>query len=57
MFEVADYDASANNFTFGLGGFQGARGNNEGGDYFVENVFEELDYTGEFFFNKTTGDL
>jgi len=41
MFEVGSYDQKANNFTFGRGGFQGARGNDEGGDYFVENVFEE----------------
>jgi hypothetical protein len=57
MFEVGHYDASTNNFTFGAGGHQGARGENTGGDWFVENVFEELDYPGEFFFNGTTGDL
>ena len=57
MFEVADYDPTTNNFTFGRGGFQGARGNNQGGDFFVENVFEELDFPGEFFFNASTGDL
>ena len=51
MFEVADYDAATNNFTFGKGGFQGARGNNAGGDFFVENVFEEFDYPNEFFFD------
>jgi len=54
MFEIGAYDAAANNFSFGLGGFQGARGSNSGGDYFIENVFEELGYTGEFFFNKFT---
>lgn len=57
MFEVADYDKASNNFTFGRGGFQGARGNNNGGDYFIENVFEEWDYPGEFFYNRSTGDL
>mmetsp|Transcript_11415 Transcript_11415/g.33840 ORF Transcript_11415/g.33840 Transcript_11415/m.33840 type:complete len:781 (-) Transcript_11415:85-2427(-) len=57
MFEVAHYDAATNNFTFGRGGNQGARGENTGGDFFVENVFEELDSPGEFFFNATTGDL
>ena len=41
MFEVGNYDPKANNFTFGRGGFQGARGNNNGGDFFIENVFEE----------------
>ena len=48
------YDAAANNFTFGRGGFQGARGEDAGGDFFVENVFEELDHPGEFFFNEST---
>lgn len=59
MFEVdiAKSDISANNFTFGHGGFQGARGNDAGGDFFIENVFEELDYTGEFFHNETDGKL
>mmetsp|Transcript_5666 Transcript_5666/g.13013 ORF Transcript_5666/g.13013 Transcript_5666/m.13013 type:complete len:787 (+) Transcript_5666:23-2383(+) len=52
MFDVAHYDAKAQNFTFGAGGNQGARGNNEGGDFFIENVMEELDYPGEFFFDK-----
>merc|ERR1712032_455337 len=43
--------------TFGAGGNQGARGNNVGGDWFVENVLEELDYPGEFFFDKKSSDL
>jgi len=57
MFEVGAYDASANNFTFGKGGFQGARGSNSGGDFFVENIFEELDHPGEFFFDRKAGKL
>ena len=28
-----------------------------GGDFFVENVFEELDNPGEFFFDKREGKL
>ena len=55
MFEVADYDAATNNFTFGAGGNQGARGSDEGGDWFIENVIEELDYPNEFFFDKKQG--
>ena len=43
MFEVGQYDTASNNFTFGKGGFQGARGSNSGGDWFIENVMEELD--------------
>ena len=54
---MGDYDASRNNFTFGHGGFQGARGNDKGGDFFIENVFEELDNPGEFFHNESTGQL
>eukprot|EP00041_Stephanoeca_diplocostata_P031470 m.980369 g.980369 ORF g.980369 m.980369 type:complete len:903 (-) comp23965_c1_seq3:323-3031(-) len=57
MFEVGNYDVAKGNFTFGKGGNQGARGNNNGGDYFIENVFEELDFPGEFFYNASTGDL
>jgi len=57
MFGVGHYDAAQGNFTFGAGGNQGARGNDKGGDFFVENVFEELDNPGEFFFDKATGEL
>jgi len=51
MFEVGAYNASSGNFTFGKGGNQGARGENRGGDFFVENIYEELDAPGEFFFD------
>lgn len=57
MFEVGSYDKATNNFTFGYGGFQGARGENTGGDFFVENVMEELDNPGEFFFDQKTSQL
>jgi len=57
MFEVSSYNASSNNYTFGRGGNQGARGENRGGDFFVENVFEELDSPGEFFFDPRTSKL
>lgn len=57
MFEVGNYDQATNNFTFGHGGFQGARGENSGGDFFVENIFELLDYTGEFFYDKKSEQL
>lgn len=52
MFEVGTYNATGRNFTFGRGGNQGARGQNYGGDWFVENVLEELDSPGEFYFDK-----
>lgn len=57
MFDIAKYDAATGNFTFGRGGNQGARGENSGGDFFIENVMEELDYPGEFFFDKHAGKL
>ena len=57
MFEVDKYDAATGNFTFGRGGNQGARGENSGGDFFVENVFEELDSPGEFFFDRRASKL
>lgn len=57
MFEVGDYDAVSGNFTFGKGGNQGARGNDKGGDFYIQNVMEELDYPSEYFFNATTKEL
>mmetsp|Transcript_28297 Transcript_28297/g.59468 ORF Transcript_28297/g.59468 Transcript_28297/m.59468 type:complete len:816 (+) Transcript_28297:1-2448(+) len=57
MFEVAAYDSQTANYTFGKGGNQGARGSNSGGDFFVENVFEELDQPGEFFYDRRAGTL
>ena len=50
--DVAHYDPETSNFTFGRGGNQGARGNDQGGDFFIENVMEELDHPGEFFYDK-----
>ena len=55
MFEIGEYDSTTNNFTFGYGGFQGARGEEVGGDFFIENVFEELDHPGEYFYDKHNG--
>jgi hypothetical protein len=57
MFEIEQYDKATGNFTFGKGGNQGARGNNAGGDFFVENVLEELDYPNEFYYDKDQGKL
>merc|ERR1712070_412814 len=57
MFEVEKFDPSTNTYTFGKGGNQGARGNDKGGDWFVENVFEELDQRGEFFFDSKASEL
>ena len=40
-----------------IGGFQGARGSDKGAEWFVENVFEELDAENEFYFDKDTSEL
>ena len=55
MWEVAGYDDATRQFTFGRGGFQESRGSGSGngGGWLIENVFEELDSPGEYFFNRT----
>lgn len=55
MFTVSNYDAETGNFTFGKGGFQGARGNDNGDNFYIENVMEELDSPNEWFYDKSTG--
>jgi hypothetical protein len=57
MFDIKAYDKSSNNYTFGKGGFQGARGSDGGGDWFVEGVMEELDNPGEYYFDKSSSKL
>jgi len=57
MFELGSYNATTNNISFGRGGNQGARGENYGGDWFIENVFEELDNPGEYFHDRKSGKL
>ena len=54
MFEVGPYDPATGNFTFSKGGFQGAWGSNVGAEFFIENVFEELDAPMEYFYDETT---
>jgi hypothetical protein len=54
--QIAD-DSPADTFKFGKGGNQGARGNNKGGDWFIENVMEELDSPGEYFYDEGTSQL
>jgi len=36
------------------GGFQGARGQTSGGEWYVENIFEELDVANEWFFDESS---
>ena len=42
---------------FAEGGYQDARGSDDAGDWYVENVLEELDAPGEFYFDKATAKL
>ena len=39
------------------GGFQGSRGDTQGEATYIENVFEELDAPGEYFYNESTQTL
>ena len=57
MFHLQGYNATTGNLTFGVGGNQGARGANTGGDWFIENLLEELDQASEYYFDKRTSDL
>ena len=57
MFKWRDWNRGAREILFGEGGFQGARGSDNGGDFFIENIREELDSPAEFFFDKATGEL
>jgi hypothetical protein len=44
-------------FDYGRGGFQGAEGTTADAEFYIENVFEELDAPGEWFYNATTQTL
>ena len=57
MFEVDSYDRTTGTFMFGKGGFQGARGNDEGAEIVVENVMEELDAPNEWFYDEDSKTL
>ena len=59
MWDVNSYDSNTNSITFGKGGFQESRGSlhNSGGDWFIENVFEEFDSVNEFFWERATQKL
>ena len=55
---MSDQDASANELLFSHGGYQEARGSGIGHNhYFVENILEELDTPGEWFFDPVAHQL
>ena len=57
MFEVGNYDVGKSQFTFSKGGFQGARGNDRGDEFYIENVMEELDNPNEWYYDSKTMQL
>ena len=54
-FEISGYDAAAGEFTFGRGGFQGGEGMDGGFPVSIENVCEELDEAGEWWWDAGAG--
>ena len=59
MFEVDGYSQSDESFTLNWtkGGYQECRGSSHGGAFFIENVFEELDAPGEYFYDRKAKQL
>lgn len=59
MYEISGYtfDGTTANFSVPFGGFQGSRGENSGEDTYIENIFEELDYPSEWFFDAASSTL
>lgn len=59
MFEVDEYaqDEKHTTLKWTKGGFQECRGSDNGGAFFVENVLEELDAPGEYFYDKVNKKL
>ena len=53
------YDAGSKtgSMTFLAGGFQDARGSNDAGEFYVENVAEELDAPAEWYYDEATQTL
>ena len=53
------YDSTAKVGTanFLAGGFQDARGSNDAGEFYIENVAEELDAAGEWYYDEATQTL
>ena len=57
IFAIKDRNSTEREITFSRGGFQEARGCAIGREWFVENIFEELDAPNEYFYNETTQQL
>ncbi|UJR19719.1 hypothetical protein I4U23_022853 [Adineta vaga] len=57
VFEVASINSTQNTIMLGRGGFQEAHGWDNGGPFYVSNIFEELDSPNEWFLDKNTRTL
>jgi hypothetical protein len=52
QFKIDDRDEANNVITWSYGGFQEARGHSIGQEWFIDNIFEELDAPGEWFYDE-----
>ena len=57
QFQLDGRNMSSNTLTWSKGGFQEARGDIGGAEWYVENIFEELDVAGEWYFDDDTYQL
>ena len=57
QFAIDDRNEESNTIKWSYGGFQEARGCDSGREWYVENIFEELDAPGEWFYDKTENKL
>ena len=53
QFQLSGRDSSKRELLFAYGGWQEDRGCITGAEWYVENIFEELDAPGEWFYNET----
>ena len=57
QFVLDGRNTTSNTLTWSKGGFQEARGDIGGAEWYVENIFEELDVAGEWYFDDETYQL
>lgn len=57
QFKLDRRNMSSNTLAWSIGGFQEARGDTSGAEWYVENIFEELDVAGEWYFDDETYQL
>ena len=57
IFDIASLNTTSGTIHFGAGGFQEARGNPRGGQWYVSNLLAELDAPNEWFFDSASRSL